>query len=283
MANNKIQTIYPTSPLLKKYIYCYYIIKNTDNNFKDSHYSFPHVLNAISIYDNGTILKKEHYIKIVGNNNYAPYCILQGKCQTPLLVDMEGRFSRITILFTPLGLNNFIRIPLSQIMDSETSLFTQWDSDLFNHLLKYLFTNEDTKARINALENFLHSIYKPINQLLLLKSLEYLGDFETERSITEIAGLINIPVRTFNRLFKKYLGVSPVVHRQITRFRHSLENKLFEEQSKKLTEIGYGSNFYDQSYFNKLYKQLSGSNPKKFFKSVEQVGDSKLVFQYKKV
>jgi AraC-like DNA-binding protein len=276
---SNLQTIYPISTLLEKYIYCYYIIEST-SDFKSSHYSFPHTFNALSIYDNGIFIKGKHRIKVVGNNAYAPFSVLQGKCQNPLLVELEGRISRITILFKPLGLNSFIRTPLYHIIEQEPCLFTQWDLPPFHQLLTQLFTVSDITQRISLLEDFLLLICEPMNQLLLLKSLDYLTDFNEEKSIEEIASLLNIPLRTFNRLFKLHLGVSPVVHRQIARFRHSLENKLFDDQFKNLTEIGYKSNFYDQSYFNKLYKQLSGLNPKTFFKEVEQVGDSKLVFQY---
>ncbi len=277
---DNLYTVYPSSPLLSKYIYCYYIIENTDTNFRSLHYSFPHTFNAVSIYSGGNYFIEKQQIKIIGSaESSSPFTILQGKCQKPLLVDLEGSFSRITILFKSLGINNFINSPLGEIMGSEPSLFTQWNSDSYNQLLQFLFTGNNISSRISELEVFLCLNIKLSDLTLLRKSIQYLSDFIEGKSIEEIAGTIQIPLRTFNRLFKLHLGVSPIMYRQIARFRHSLENKLFNEQFKKLTEIGYNSNFYDQSYFNKLYKQLSGSNPKTFFKVVEQVGDSKLVFQ----
>lgn len=277
---DNLYTVYPSSPLLAKYIYCYYIIENTNTDFKSLHYSFPHTFNAISIYNRENYSIGKQKISVIGSAESSSFSILQGKCQNPLLVDLEGSFSRITILFKSLGLNNFIKVPLSRIMGKEPSLFTQWNSTEYNQLLKHLFTSDNIGTRIDALENFLYSNIKLLDLSLLSKSIEYLSSFHEEKSIEEIAGIINVPLRTFNRLFKMHLGVSLVVYRQIARFRHSLENKLFHEQFKKLTEIGYNSNFYDQSYFNKLYKQLSGSNPKTFFKVIEQVGDSELVFHY---
>jgi AraC-like DNA-binding protein len=89
-----------------------------------------------------------------------------------------------------------------------------------------------------------------------------------------------LSLRTFHRLFKTHLGVSPITHQRIARFRHSLENKFFQDKFKNLTEIGYESNFYDQSYFIKLYNQLAGSNPGTLFSKLEQLGDSKLVFEF---
>jgi AraC-like DNA-binding protein len=277
-----LQTVYPISPLLQQNIYCYYIIEGTGADFKNSHYSFPHTLNALSIYNNGIFYNEGYRIKTIGSaDTYAPFCVLQGKCLRPLLVDMEGPLSRITILFKPLGLNNFIKPLLGEVMLTQPTLFTQWESKSFDDTLRYLFAaTRDLKARTSSLEEFLLSIYKPVNIPILVNALDHLSDFDNEKSVETIAKLNDMPLRSFNRLFKAHLGVSPVVHRQIARFRHSLESKMFESQYKKLTDIGYNSNFYDQSYFTKLYKQLSGSSPKIFFKAIEQVGDSRLVFRY---
>jgi AraC-like DNA-binding protein len=207
---------------------------------------------------------------------------LQGKCQNPLLVELEGSFSRITILFKPLGLNNFIDRPLGEVMGSESREFILWNSPVFEQLTGNLFSKNELTGKINHLEHFLMGIFRPAGYPQLQAALDNLVDFSREMSIEEIAALVNLPLRTFNRLFKMHLGVSPVVHRQIARFRNSLENKLFYEQFKQLTEIGYNSNYYDQSYFTKLYKKLSGTNPKAFFRSVERIGDSNIIFQFVK-
>ena len=100
--------------------------------------------------------------------------------------------------------------------------------------------------------------------------------------MADILNQINIPARTLNRRFREVIGVSPIEFRRIAQFRHSLNNKLFESQLKKLTAIGYESNFYDQSYFIKMYKKLTGSNPKAFFNAIEKLGDDKLIFQFVK-
>lgn len=186
---SNLQTIYPISPVLQQYIYCYYIIEHTGADFKNSHYSFPHTLNALSIYSNGDFFNEGHRIKTVGNNTgYQPFCVLQGKCLHPLLVDMEGALSRITILFKPLGLNNFVKPLLCEIMHTEPTLFTQWESEKFEDALRYLFMDtKDIKSRISSFEDFLLSVYEPVNLPTLVNALKYLSDFDNEKSIETIA------------------------------------------------------------------------------------------------
>jgi hypothetical protein len=66
---------------------------------------------------------------------------------------MSGAFSRLTILFKPLGLNHFMDQNLSAIMGSEPGLFTAWDlpADLL-----------EAASPIEQLEDFLCRIYRPL-------------------------------------------------------------------------------------------------------------------------
>jgi AraC-like DNA-binding protein len=107
-----------------------------------------------------------------------------------------------------------------------------------------------------------------------------LTDFEQNHTIREILDKVHLPLRTFNRKFKETIGVNPIEYQRIARFRHSLNNKLFAKGFKKLTDIGYESNFYDQSYFIKIYKKLTGSNPKSFFSHIEKLAEDRLIFRF---
>ena len=115
---------------------------------------------------------------------------------------------------------------------------------------------------------------------MIQNALTLLTDFANELPIEEIAKRLLLNTRTFNRLFFKHFGISPVGFRKISRFRHSLRNRLFDARFTTLTEIGYESNFYDQSYFIKMYKKITGDNPSRFFNSIEKLADNQLIFRF---
>ncbi len=115
---------------------------------------------------------------------------------------------------------------------------------------------------------------------ILTAGIQQLCDFNEEKKISEIASIIGIPERTFNRIFLREVGISPARFKKIARFRHSLNNKLFNQQLQRLTEIGYASNFYDQAYFINIYKQLTKKNPKAFFREIDQLADSNLILSF---
>ncbi|QXV63806.1 AraC family transcriptional regulator [Mucilaginibacter sp. 21P] len=270
----QFQLVYPVSPLLKEHIYCFYSLKSDAGDFQSRHYSFPHTFNAVTVYLGASIYYAGGQLKITGDGSKDMVCVLQGKRQRPLIVDMTGILSRVTILFKPLGLNHFIDEALGNIITADPCLFNAWTipTDLFD---------ENRSVQMQLLENLLIRSYRPFAQRGLQQALELLADISADRSIEEVAAIAGLSLRTFNRLFKRHLGVSPVTHQRISRFRYSLENKLFGERSKSLSDITHESNFYDQSYLIKFYKQFTGSNPSDLLTKLAQLGDSRLVLEFK--
>jgi AraC-like DNA-binding protein len=270
---SQFHPIYPVSPLLKEHIYCYYTLKSYTSDFYSTHLSFPHTFNAVTFYKGVNISCADGHLTITGNGADNRVCVLQGKRQGPLLVSMKGILSRVTILFKPLGLNHFINYELGKILGADPCLFNAWDTPAG------LFDSDRTE-QIQLLEEMLIGSYRPFSQPALQQALSLLADLSSEKSIEEIAVAAGLSLRTFNRLFKLHLGVSPIMHQRIARFRHSLENKLFDERDKSMSEITHRSNFYDQSYLIKFYRRFTGSNPGDLFCKLTQMGDSRLVFEF---
>ncbi|MEQ1923916.1 MAG: helix-turn-helix domain-containing protein, partial [Pyrinomonadaceae bacterium] len=198
--------------------------------------------------------------------------------------NLRGKLDKVTIVFKPLGLNHFVRRPFSAICPNDSQLFIEWnEAESYPTFLDDFYATDDQAKRCDLLEDFLLSLHRPIeNGVKLQNAISLLIDFEKALSIEEIACAIGLTTRTFNRLFRDNLGISPIGFRKIARFRHSLNFKLFDEQFKRLTDVAYNSNFYDQSYFISIYKKMTGSNPKMFFEEVERVGADKLLFQFLK-
>ena len=208
--------------------------------------------------------------------------LLQGRRNNPLYVQLKGKLNKITIIFKPLGLNHFIKSPFDKVSAKHTQLCFEWGNHEKHHDFLVNFFNESSSVRrIEILEKYLLLHYHALdNKDILEKSLVLLCDFDNELSIEEIAGKMKLTTRTFNRLFKQDMGISPIGYKKIARFRHSLKNKLFSPQFEKLTKIGYNSNFYDQSYFIKMYKKLTLLPPGKFFKEIDKLAENQLILKF---
>lgn len=278
--SNHFHTVEPCEAL-KKYVSCYYFIKSDDPHFASRHYSFPHTYNALSIYKDSSFDTKPSNFCARQSSTPNYQAFLQVKRQAPLMVSITGKINRATILFKDFGLNHFINAPLSSMMGYNAGSFNAWNNDtLFPEFLDDLFATDDLNAKANVIDHFLLQKLKPTPLSYLAEAVTLLCDFEKNLSIAQIAVQLAVSVRSFNRNFKDTLGVSPVEYRRIAQFRNSIENKFFQSHFKRLTDIGYQSHFYDQSYFNKIYQKLAGSNPKKFFNSIDRIGNDQLIFQF---
>lgn len=276
-----LQTYYPQNPILKKYIEYYYFLRTDSSDFNNTYYSFPNTLQSFNIHKNADCEIKPNYTGIFESKENKYFTIVQGHYDVPLLVNLRGRLDKVTIIFKPLGLNHFINKTFKEVSGKHSQVFNEWESPKYTSFLDAFYLTFDEKERGVLLEEFLITRYQPFNEgNILQKALDLLTDFDNEHSMEAIAAALSINTRALNRLFDKHLGINPVAFRKVARFRHSLKNRLFNEKFKTLTEIGYESNFYDQSYFVRIYKRLTGNNPSKFFNSIEQLADNQLIFEF---
>jgi len=276
-----IQTLYPLHPVLKKHIAFYYFVQSNDPGFVSRYYAFPNVNNGLTIHRSAAFNVEDNCLEVTGLAKGPYLTMLQSRYERPLSVILKGLINEVTIVFKPLGVNNFIANTFDQLTGKPSQKFTDWDGAAYSGMLHRFFTIEDMQQRINLLEEFLLSVYQPFEaQYFLSNAISLVGDINSALSIDEVAAQLQISKRTLNRLFKKHLGLSPVAYRTVSRFRHSLTNKLFNEEFKQLTAIGYESNFYDQSYFIKVYQKLTGTNPKNFFTGVNNIGNNRPLFKY---
>jgi AraC-like DNA-binding protein len=277
-----ITTYYPQHPLLKKHIQYYYFMQSDNSSLDTSYYVFPNTNISLNIHKNVSHSFEDNRVGVAGNNGKNKTTILMGMRELPVLVNLKGCLDKITIVFHPLGFNHFIKEPYLRLAQKPSQLLTVWnDDEAYKTFLKNFYHVNEQVARIQLLEQFFISRYRPIPAMgPLNESIRLLSDFDEEKTIAQIAMIIGMPGRTFCRRFYREVGISPVKFKKIARFRHSLQNKLFNARFERFTEIGYASNFYDQAYFINIYKQLTNKNPTAFFREVNQLANDNLVLSF---
>lgn len=278
----EIQTFYPKDPLLKQHIEYYYFFRTNADNFSKAYYSFPHVNHSFNIHKNITCRIEADKIQVYQEDNNGYVSILQGKYNTPLFVELKGKLDKLTVIFKPLGFNHFIDKPFADVAGKSSQVFTGWQDDAaYLSFLDAFYDTVDNDRRVDLLEQFLLSKLRRFSQYTLLKQvIEKLSAFDPEYSVAQIASDLSMHTRTLNRLFYREVGISPVGFKKIARFRHSLNNRLTSDKWRKLTEIGYESHFYDQSYFIKIYRKLTRETPSAFFRSIDKLANDRLIFKF---
>lgn len=270
----------PRSEVLKEFIDFFYFLA-TDYEEPVQFYAFPHFNKPLNIHRGFEHEIAEKEISVKGLKAYRPQILLQGVYTEPILVRFSGSIAKVTIIFKDGALNNFIQDDFSDIGRSHTQVFEAWQGLRgYDTFMYAFFKAEDHMTQLELLEAFLLSILEVrADWPLYRQASALLKDMDDQLKISAVAQQLFIAERTLYRLIYKYNGISPHNFRKIAQFRHSLETKLVAANFKNLTDLAYNSNYYDASYFNKIYKSLTRKSPKAFFKNVDTYCNQKMVFE----
>ena len=99
-------------------------LKATPPNFNTAYYSFPNISTPINIHKNVNVHIKDNFIRVSESKQFGYTITVNQIRQAPLLVEWSGKLDKVTIVFKPLGLNNFIQKPFNDVVDRNFSVFS---------------------------------------------------------------------------------------------------------------------------------------------------------------
>jgi len=261
----------PQNEILKKYIYYFYFDKSDDADYYKKFSYYPHVNTTLTFYKNAFLSVDSgiSYFKYIKNDSLIKMLTRQHSIRT---VVHSGKLDKIGIVFHPLGFNHFINETYSTLAKKDVQHFLPSNNDLWNDAIMNCFSISESQKRIEMLENFLMSLYKPIEFKTLKPIIKILNDPHNILSIRQIASENQLCHRKLIRDFKRALCITPVMFRMITRFRYAVNQKILFNTEDNFTELGYESGYFDQSYMIKTFKKFTGLSPSDFFKSGSHLG-----------
>lgn len=268
--NSIYKQIAPQSEDIKPLIKLYYIHQSTAKNAIEKITYFPNYGTTINVYENSKVswspFSRTH--KQERNDSYLK--LLVGKFDRSREIILNGPYNKLTIVFNPLGLNNFIDIPLANIIESHFSFFDYF-GDTFDQTLQQVFSSDNLETKRDILDKFFeskligfveHRLSFAINQILKTG-----GDI----SILALADELLISRRTLHRIFKAHLGFSPMEYKSIVKFRRALNIYQNRVTKTNFSSLSYAANFYDQSDLNAHFKVKTGLSPKQLFSVIETI------------
>ncbi len=187
----------------------------------------------------------------------------------PMTVIQSQQIEMLGISLKPWGLYPFINRDMSKYIDEVVDISKinkEMTDELKDIIRRYKYYKHQNRQQ---------EIIKEI-EILLLKNLKPKGKYnnmisyiekycETDNeNVSEYCIDNNIQRRRFERFFKKYVGTAPKEFQKISKFEDSARTMLFGEEN--LVDIAIDTGHYDQSHFNKSFKQFSKISPKQFKK-----------------
>lgn len=254
-----IQSIKPTSKVLKRYIKYFLFMTSEDISYNYTHTSFPNTNVCLGLFEGNRLIEtSSHNYTVCKSNNYGSY--LTGMYHKPITFQYNGKFSEVCIDFEPLGLEVISGQKLSSHLFLngviEATMSKQWEG-----LYKRAFSAITHQARTLLMEEFLLQEYFTNNHIEFYPFNEIYSS-----NVIDLQSSFNKSYRTIHRIYKDNLGIGPKDFLMMKRFRMSLEGFQSFQRKNKLG-IEHNTEFSDQSHFIRNFKKYTGFTPTTFIKN----------------
>lgn len=272
MKKGKPVFTYPKSALLQTHIKLYSWMSAEESDFEEHITYYPNFTSTINIYKN-TQVEHDEISRTHRPSKHENFKLLfVGKFNRSREIHTFGPYQKLTIVFHPLGLNNFVEGPLGPLIQEHFSFFDHY-SEKLNQLLPELFSNAKLEARSQFLDDFFLSQYHEFKEQRLKRAVALILNSEDALKVQDIADQLQISRKTLLRLFRKHLAYSVEEYISVVKFRKTMINYQSKSGKRNLSQIALEGNYYDQSDFYKNYKLKCGQTPSQLFQELRTIDD----------
>ena len=235
-----------------------------------SHYWYVNCKNLMSS-SNYLLLPMNHVDLIINmgdefkyNNITQPSPIhFHGLRQAAITVTNPVQLNALGISFTEWGFYFLINQDMSKFINKIVDL-SQVNNSLTQCIKHAIASTISIKEIIDSIEECL-KFNVNINQEQL-NEISIIKDFiNTHLSKRQYCTKAKITTKRLERLFNKYIGISPVQYKKLLKFENTARD--LDYQNNNLTEIAYNNDYYDQPHFTKIFRKYTHFTPSEFQKS----------------
>ncbi|MGC3945653.1 MAG: helix-turn-helix transcriptional regulator [Chryseolinea sp.] len=161
---------------------------------------------------------------------------------------------------------------IAALFDIEASVLAKhpmrasdWNSKAAATLVNQLISATHALQMITVLDNFMLaqlSYHFPICEAVRIATDKIMLDPDAV-VLNQLPDQLHVTRRTFQRMFKKFVGVSPTEYRRICQFQQSFQ-QVRSKQFDKLSDVASDNGFTDQSHFVRSFREFSSTTPGKY-------------------
>jgi AraC-like DNA-binding protein len=184
--------------------------------------------------------------------------LLAGQIKKYFYLQNTGASGMVGVKLKPSAVAQLYNVDMAALTDQVVNLneilgneFSAIDTAILNKL-----PQQEILEMLNTyFREMLNRVFENKIELALIRIFDTQGNVQ----VREIADELSITERHLERLFKKFVGVSPKFYARIIRFSHIFN--LMQQGDKSWLDVALSSGFYDQSHFIRNFKAFSGEDP----------------------
>ena len=144
----------------------------------------------------------------------------------------------------------------------------QWSAHKSNALMTQLLSSLSEVATRETLDEFISQQIRTNQrecEIVRLATDRIMMDPSPD-VLNRVQHDLRVSERSLQRIFRKYVGVSPTQYRRICQFQGSF-SQLRSGNFENLTDVAFDSGFADQSHFIRSFKEFAATTPDHYLKA----------------
>lgn len=174
---------------------------------------------------------------------------------------VEGKDTLIAFLFKPFSIGAIFKVPAKKLKEQPIEL-PLWNAQNAMALNLQLAHATSLAERMEILDHFIFTQIQ--NNQRECDIIRYATDSLMQNpntdSLPQLLQDLNLTERTFQRIFKSYVGITASEYRRVCQFYFAflqLKGGHFE----KLTDVAYDNGYFDQSHYIRSFKGFTDTTP----------------------
>jgi len=172
-----------------------------------------------------------------------------------------GNATLIAFFFKPFAIGPVFKLPAQQLKNEAVEL-NRWNPQKAMALTIQLTCAQSTAEKMEVLHQFV------LSQVTANQRESAIIGYATDKILenpeadvlAQMLQELNLTERTFQRIFKKYVGITASEYRRICQFQLAFY-QLKSGQFDKLTDVAYDNGYFDQSHYIRSFKEFAATTP----------------------
>jgi AraC-like DNA-binding protein len=204
-----------------------------------------------------------YHIRIGKNWELQSNALVAGQIKKHFCLENSGRSGVFGIKLMPAALTHLFGLFMNEVTDKVVPI-EQLNIDPLKSLVTGIKNCQSYEEMIAVAEKALQNRLKEvrIKDQVVDKIITSIFIRNGNITISEIEKEFFITERQLQRLFQKYIGLSPKFYSRIIRFNHIFQ--LAKEKNLSWLEVTHLSGYFDQSHFIRDFKEFTGEEPSSY-------------------